>query len=363
MLDNIIKRLVVESDHNSFSTKEKILLFKELGNLLKGGIGIAQGLRIIGDNTQNYALQHISTTLQDQINQGKSLSHALTKFPRYFDQTDIATIQSWESSGNLDDILLMIWGEYTYISSLKKKFIWALTYPIILVIVSLGAVIALFMFILPSIFDIADQFNAQELPWITRVLKWFSDYLVAHWASLWWIVLLIGFALFVFFSTSQGQKKLFQFLFELPVIGKMMKAYYLIRFSRYTKMLLESGINYRTIFKMVKNVIDNPLFTPLFDNTVLGLDQGKTIYDCIKSDTSLIPSNMAALIKVGEQTASLPRTFETIIAIYQEELDHYINNLSKLIEPVMLVFVWWIVIMIALWVFGVIMNIMDSVAI
>jgi type II secretory pathway component PulF len=67
------------------------------------------------------------------------------------------------------------------------------------------------------------------------------------------------------------------------------------------------------------------------------------------------------LIKVGEKTATLWHTFDIIIGIYQEELDNYIANLSKLIEPIMLVFIGWIVIMIALWVFGVIMNIMDSV--
>ncbi len=362
MIDNLIKQLIVSSDKWSFGVKDKILLFKELGNLLKGGIGIAEWLHIIGDNSENYAIKDVAYTLKDQINQGKNLSTSLLKFPQYFDETDVATVQSGESSGNLDDILLMISGEYSYINSLKKKFIGALTYPAILITVSIGAVIALFMFILPAIFEIADQFDAQELPWVTRILKQFSDYLAVNGLSLGWVLLFIGFALFVFLSTEKGKIKLFQFLFEVPVIGKMIKSYYLIRFSRYTKMLLESGINYRTIFKMLKNVISHPIFTPLFERTISWLDRGQTIYDSLKDDTILIPNSVAALIKVGEQTATLPRTFDTVIAIYQEELDHYIMNLSKLIEPVMLIFVGGIVIMIALGVFWVIMNIMDSVA-
>lgn len=363
MFDDLIKSFIAQSDKWSFWIKDKILLFKELWNLLKGGIGIAEWLKIIGDNSENYAIKDIAYTLKDQINQGKSLSSSLQKFPKYFDETDIATVQSGESAGNLDEILLMIGGEYSYINTLKKKFIGALTYPIILITVSLWAVVALFMFILPSIFEIADQFDAQELPWVTRVLKQFSEYLATNGMSIGWVLLFVGFSLFVFVSTETGQKKLYQFLFAVPVIGKMIKAYYLIRFSRYTKMLLESGINYRTIFKMLKSVISNPIFTPVFDRTINGLDRWLSIYDCIKDDTTLIPSSVAALIKVGEQTATLPHTFDTVIAIYQEELDHYIANLSKLIEPVMLIFVGGIVIMIALWVFGVIMNIMDSVAV
>lgn len=363
MIDNLIKELIASSDKWSFGGKEKILLFKELGNLLKGGIGIAEGLQLIGENSANFALREVVFNLREQINQGKNLSHALMRFPNYFDETDIATIQSGESAGNLDKVLLMISGEYSYINTLKKKFTGALTYPAILVTVSLGSILALFMFILPAIFEIADQFNSHELPWVTRILKDFSDYLATHGMNIGTVIILLVFALSIWLSTDHGQKKLYQFLFEVPVLGQMIKSYYLIRFSRYTKMLLESGINYRTIFKMLKSVISHPIFTPIFEKTVVWLDQGKTIYESIREDNFLIPNNIAALIKVGEQTATLPQTFETIIAIYQEELDHYIANLSKIIEPIMLIFVGGIVIMIALWVFGVIMNIMDSVAI
>lgn len=362
MIDNLIKQFIINSDKRSFGVKEKILLFKELGNLLKGGIGIAEGLAIIGENSDNYAIQEITSTLHEHITQGKSLSVSIAKYPQYFDETDIATIQSGESSGNLDDILMMIGAEYSYINTLKQKFIGALTYPSILIIVAIGAVIALFMFILPSIFEMAEQFNADELPTVTKVLKSFSDFLATNGLQVWIAILFAIFAGFVFTSTEIGQKKLYELLFEIPILGKMIKAYYLIRFSRYTKMLLESGINYRTIFKMLKNVISHPIFRPIFDKTIAGLDTGKTIYDSLKDDTILIPNSVAALIKVGEQTATLPHTFDTIIGIYEEELDNYINNLSKLIEPIMLVFIGGIVVLISLGVFGVILNIMDSVS-
>jgi type II secretory pathway component PulF len=90
---------------------------------------------------------------------------------------------------------------------------------------------------------------------------------------------------------------------------------------------------------MLKNVISNPVFTPLFEKTISGLTRGQNIYDCIKDSPALIPSTVSALIKVGEKTATLGHTFDIIIGIYQEELDNYIANLSKIIEPIMLVFI------------------------
>lgn len=362
MFDSIIHDIIKYSDKGSFKVKEKILFFKELGNLLKGWVGISEWLEIIHHNSDNYAIKEVAQTLRDQIIQWKNFSKSLLQFPQYFDETDIATIQSGESSWNLDDVLVMIGNEYSYIESLKKKFIGALTYPIILITISLWAIIALFTFILPAIFEIANQFNSADLPWVTRTLKNFSDYLSANSLHLWLVIWFIWFAIFVFFSTEKGQIKLFRILFEIPVLGGMIKSYYLIRFSRYMKMLLESGINYIAIFKIIKNVIPHPIYAPIFEHIINWLTSGSTIYDAIKDDITLIPNNMAALIKVGEQTANLPRTFETIITIYQEELDHYIANISKVIEPIMLIFVGGIVVMIALWVFWIITHIMDSIS-
>ena len=98
---------------------------------------------------------------------------------------------------------------------------------------------------------------------------------------------------------------LYEILYNFPIIGKMIQSYYLVRFARYAKILLGSGMNYRDVFKMLKNVIAVPIFTPLFDKTVAGLTRGQGIYDCIKDDTRLIPSTVAALMKVGPKTATL----------------------------------------------------------
>lgn len=363
MIDNLIKNLILSLDTWSFDTKEKILLFKELWHLLKWWVGIAESLDIIGQNTDNFAIKELVASMREQINQWKNLSHAMARFPKYFDDADIATIQSGESSGNVESILSMLWAEYNYLMVLKNKFIGALTYPAILMTVSLGAIIALFVFVLPAIFDIATQLDSSKIPRLTLKLKAFSDFLIAHGMWLLWLIWFGLFALFIFASTQSGQKILYSTLYNLPIVGKMVQSYYLVRFARYSKILLGSGMNYRDVFKMLSNVISIPIFTPLFEKIINWLERGQSIYDSIQYETMLIPSTVSALIKVGEKTASLDATFDTIISIYSEELDSYINNLSKMIEPIMLVIVGSVIVLIALWVFWVIMSIMDSVGI
>ena len=112
------------------------------------------------------------------------MSSAMLRFPDYFDSADIATIQSGESGGNADSVFSMLGSEYNYLLTLKNKFIGALTYPAILITISFGAIIALFVFVLPAIFEIANELDAAEIPWITMQLKDFSDFLVNNYISL-----------------------------------------------------------------------------------------------------------------------------------------------------------------------------------
>jgi type II secretory pathway component PulF len=108
----------------------------------------------------------------------------MLRFPDYFDAADIATVQSGESSGNADSVFSMLGSEYTYLMTLKNKFIGALTYPAILITISFGAIIALFVFVLPAIFEIATQLDASKIPRLTLQLKAFSDFLVNNWLGL-----------------------------------------------------------------------------------------------------------------------------------------------------------------------------------
>ena len=114
---------------------------------------------------------------------------------------------------------------------------------------------------------------------------------------------------------------------------------------------------------MLKNVIDVPLYTTMFDAIIDGLNRGQNITDGMRDTSIIMPSTVIALIKVWEKTASMGHSFDTVISIYSEELEYRIGTLSKVIEPIMLVFVGWVIIVIALWVFGVIMSIMDSIGV
>ncbi len=360
-LDNIIYKLIEQQDKSSFWLKEKIFFFKELWYLINWWVWILEAVETIKDNTDNYALKYICQWIIKSLNEWKSFSHSLLEFLEYFEQWDVSIIQAWEKTWKLWKILQSLAKEYQFINQMKNKYIWALTYPAILLILWIVATIALFVFVLPWIFSITDQFPWMKLPWVTVFLQNFSNFLIEYWKyiALWTIGLIM--ILSIFFSTIFWQKVLYTIISYIPVVNKITQSYYLVKMSRYAKIMLEAWMNYVEVFKLLKWIVDNVFYYEMFQDTLKNLKEWWNIYEVFSNYPNIVPITATSLIKVWEKTAKLSDSFENIVEIYEDELNTSVNSLSKVVEPVMLVFIWWIVVVISLWVFGIITSIMDSV--
>ena len=361
-LEKMIVSMMNSADKSSFSAKDKILFYKELVYMLHGGVSIMQAVDTIKISTTNYALKTITTSISFHLNEGKSFSYALSRLPEYFDESDSAIIKTGESTGNLDTVLQELANEYSYLNSIKNKYKSALTYPIILIIMSIGAVLFLFSSVLPGILEMFVG-EMEKLPLITRILKSTSDFFVSSWKTI-LVVLLTGLAvIWIYGTTDQGKKALSKFMMSLPLVGKMTKTYYLIKWARYMKQMIGAGLDYVQTFRLLRGVLAIPAYQEMIEKVMAGLQIGKTIYDALKEETDLIYPNVAVMIKVGEETAHLEDSMGNIIAMYQEELDNSITQFSKILEPVILIFMWVIVALVASGIFWVVFSVMENVGV
>lgn len=204
-------------DMQSFGSKDKILFYKQLVYMLKGGVSIMQAVDTIKKSTTNYALKKLSTAIIYHLNEGKSFSYALSRLPEYFDESDVAIVKTGENTGNLDTVLAELASEYTYLAGIKNRYKSALTYPIILIVMATAAVIFLFSSVLPGILDMVAT-GDQKLPQITMILKSMSDFFVHYWGQI-VIVLLTFFAVIGIYSTTEGGKKwLSSLMFSIPLL-------------------------------------------------------------------------------------------------------------------------------------------------
>lgn len=361
-LEKIIISIMSSVDKSSFSTKDKILFYKELVYMLHGGVSIMQAVDTIKKSTTNYALKAIVTSISFHLNEGKSFSYALSRLPEYFDESDSAIIKTGESTGNLDTVLQELANEYSYLNSIKNKYKSALTYPIILIIMSIGAVLFLFSSVLPGILEMFVG-EMEKLPLITRILKSTSDFFVTSWKTILVVLFTAIAVVWIYGTTDQGKKSLSKFMMSFPLVGKMTKTYYLIKWARYMKLMISSGLDYVQTFRLLRGVLAIPAYQEMIEKVMAGLQIGKTIYDTIKDETDLIYPNVAVMIRVGEETAHLEDSMGNIIAMYQEELDNSITQFSKILEPVILIFMWVIVALVASGIFWVVFSVMENVGV
>ncbi len=359
-IDGMIVSTLQSMDRGSFWTKDKILFFKELAYLLNGGVSLVDSMNIIGDSSDNYALKEISRNILAFLRKGKSFSYALNRLPDYFDQGDYTIVKAGEMSGNLPMILQSLSNEYVYIKEMKNKYIWALMYPMILVVISIVAVFALFLLVLPGIFSIATSFQNLELPWITRALHDTSVFFQTQRKLMLGIIAWLWLFGGVFFSTDLGKKTRFNILLWIPLIGKMTKYFYLVKFCRYTKLMMAAGMNYLQTFSLLRDILGISAYQNMIERVVTGLNKWETIYSTLQYETDLIPSDVAVMIKVGEETANLSNSLDNVLKMYEEDLNVLIGRSSKIIEPIMLVGVWGVILVIALGIFGLILQIMEG---
>ena len=358
-VDSIVEKFLASSDKTNFSWKDKILFFKELVYMMKWWVSLMETMQTIQKTSDNASIKSVAKEISRYLNEGKELSYAVSRLPEYFDEWDAAIIRTWEFSGNLPNVLESLSNEYAYISEIKQKYIGAMIYPVSLIIISIIAVIYLFGFVLPGIFDTLSS-SVAEMPTITSILKSFSDFTVLHWQKLLIFLILAILLLLAYSAKKKKKKQMYKWMVKLPIVWSMTRSYYLIKWARYMKLMISSGMDYVDTFRLLRDILDIPLYQSMIEHVLADISLWKSLYEPISEHSDIIPSNVSVLIKVWEETANLENAMQNVIDIYQEELDNSIKNFSKAIEPFILVFVWGIVLMIALWVFSLIFAVMDS---
>lgn len=359
MMNQLIEAYLKNKDQWSFGTKDKIFFYREMSYLIEWWVSVLESVNTIASTTGNYAIKQICQVIAWELNTWQSFSKALGKLNKYFSDGDVNIIKSGESSGEMITILKSLAREYEFLSDMTGKFIGAMIYPGILFVMSLAGMFFLFIKILPGIFSIVKDFGGIEMPLQTRLMIQLTDFMVASWGSVLFVLFLIVAVIGIIWSSESGKKRIWEILLELPGFGNLLKYYNMVKFFRYFKLMQMSGMNYLEIFMYLREIMDMPMYKTMINTVIAWVKKGETIYSNIRYFTNIIPADVMVLLKVGEQTASLGSALDNVINIYQDELSKGISNISKFIEPVMIVFAGAIIMMIATSVFGVIGSILD----
>ena len=318
---------------------EEILIFsKQFATMVKAGLPILEVLGMLRDQLESPAIKELIEDIRKSLEGGVTLSKCFDKYPQYFDNVYVNLIKAGEASGKLDVFLLKIVDSLEKKEKIKKKIKGALMYPGIMFTVAITVSAFMLVKVVPVFAKMYDGMGI-ALPKPTAVIMAMSDFLRGTGGFIMLISIIIFVVAFKYFTTNNAMVKYrwHKQVLKLPVFGDMILKSLLARISLIMGNLSAAGVNLLESLEIAKSVSNNVVVTEALENVKKGVFSGDTLTKLFLKEP-LFPPTFSQLISVGEQTGQLDEMFNSVASYYEEEFDNSVDNMSSLIEPIMIVF-------------------------
>ena len=308
---------------------------------LAAGVPMMRSIAMIKDQIENKKLKKILENVYEEVQKGSELSEIFSKhkdIPFMF----TAMVEVGEATGSLDQIMGEMADYYDKQHRQKKKIDAALTYPKFLLVFAIGIVLGLVTFVVPTFVE-GILSSSQELPIPTQIIINISAFITQNFLLLIFIVITLFIVKKLFIDTNYFiQYQIDKFLVKDKHIGKITQQIFTARFSRTFGMLINGGMNIIESLSIAANAVDNKFIKKSIDECVTLISTGARIGDTLESK-KIFPLMLTQMIKVGEDTGSLDNILNKTAEYYEIEADFAIQKLTSLIEPIMIVFLAFIV--------------------
>ncbi|MHB8090565.1 MAG: type II secretion system F family protein [Syntrophales bacterium] len=323
-------------------TEKDVVVFSRIfATMINAGLPLMQCLDILGAQEQNKTFAKVIKGMKDDIEAGSTLTDALKKYPKIFDQLFVNLVAAGESGGILDVILQRLSSYMEKAMKLKSKVKGAMTYPISVLGISFGVIALLLLKVIP-VFQKMFEGMGSALPGPTQFLV---DASAA--AQSYFIYVVIGIAAFIYafkmyYKTEKGTLTVDALVLKMPVFGPLLKKVAVAKFTRTLSTMMSSGVPIMEGLDIVSKTSGNKIIENAIMKTRQSIGEGKTIAEPLM-ETDIFPPMVVQMIAVGEATGALDTMLSKIADFYDDEVDEAVNAMTALLEPFMMVFLGGVV--------------------
>ena len=318
---------------------EDVVIFsKQFATMVKAGLPILNVLSMLRDQLEHPELKKIVEEIRKNLEGGLTLSKCFEKYPDIFDNIYINLIKAGEASGKLDVFLMKLVESLEKREKVKKKIKSALTYPVVMFVVAITVMVFMLIKVVPVFAQMYEGMGV-ALPTSTAVIMNASNFMRGQGGLTLFIVLSVSFFSFKFVTTRFANVRYWWHgrVLKMPVFGDMILKSLIARISLIMGNLSSAGVNLLESLEIAKQVSNNDVVTLAIENVKKGVFSGDTLTKLFLKEPTF-PPTFSQLISVGEQTGNLDEMFNSVSSYYEEEFDTAVDNMSSLIEPIMIVF-------------------------
>ncbi|TAL23043.1 MAG: type II secretion system F family protein [Nitrospirae bacterium] len=317
--------------------KDIVIFTRQFSVMIDAGLPLVQALDILSTQVENKALARVLAQIKDDVEAGSTYADALKKHPRVFTELYANMVAAGEAGGILDTILNRLAAYIEKAMALKKRVKGAMTYPIIVTCIAVLAIAVIMIFVVPTF---ATMFSSMggTLPAPTLLIINISNF-IAGWGGIITAGVITGLVMFLkqFRRTEKGQMITDRILLKLPIFGTLLNRVAVAKFTRTLGTLTSSGVPILDGLEITAKTAGNKVIESAIMEVRRAVTGGKTLAEPL-SKAKVFPPMVTHMISVGETTGALDAMLSKIADFYDEEVDSVVENLTAMMEPLLMVF-------------------------
>lgn len=339
-----------------------VIFTRQLSSMVGAGVPLLRALNSLEQHSESAGLKGILVSVIKDVEGGSTFGDALSKHPSVFSDVYVNMVRAGETAGILDEILKRLALQQEKSASIRKKVKSAMTYPMVLLVITVLAFFGLMLFVIPQIGNILKDLGGPDaqLPFITQAMLALSSFILQ-----WWFILIPLFAgavwlLLRYIKTPAGKKQFHHLVLRIPAINTVIRKVIVARFARTFSALAGAGVSIIETMTVTAHALGNSVYEESLLNAVDKVKNGEQLSRVLEED-GLYPAIVSQMLSVGEETGQTDVVLVKVADFYEEEVDTAINGLSSIIEPVMIVIMGGAVGLIAASVMGPIASLSQNI--
>jgi len=313
-----------------------IIFCRQFSTMIDAGLPIIQCLDILYAQNDNKTFKKMLKDVKSNVESGQTLAESLRKYPKQFDDLFVNMISAGEAGGILDMILRRLSAYLEKAAKLKAKIKGGMTYPLVTIVIAIVVVAIIMVFVIP-VFEEMFSGMGSALPAATQIVVNLSRAIKSNIFYIIGATMIFLYAMRRFYRTEKGRILMDDLLLKVPLFGDLVRKAAVAKFTRTTGTMLSSGVAILDALEIVAKTAGNKTIEKAVLDTRTAIAEGRTMSDPL-AESGVFPSMVCQMIAVGESTGALDAMLTKIAEFYEEEVDQAVENLTALIEPLMIVF-------------------------